>query len=102
MENGSGADKNLHGKKEVVRRRGELKGKREMMDWTREEKRMQWRLEELAREERRRRHAMLRYAKIWIRRSGGDRSRREENWEMDEERNGGGKKRKGGRGKMGV
>lgn len=93
--------KYLDGKKEVMRRRGELKGKRKRMDWTREERKMQWRLEELAREEKKRgRYAMVRYAKIWMKRSGGDRSRREENWEMDEEQNGGEKKRKGGRGKM--
>lgn len=49
-------EKNLGGKKEVIRKRVELKGRKERIenDWTKEERKMQWKLEELAREKRRR------------------------------------------------
>lgn len=65
-----------------MRKKKAPKGRRERIedDWTRKEKEMQWKLEEMAREERRRnRRAEVRYAKIWM---GGKWWR----WDGDRER----------------
>jgi len=61
--------KSEEGKKEVMQKKRALRGRRERIedDWTRKERMVQWRLEEIARGERRRnRRAMVRYARIWI------------------------------------
>lgn len=58
------------GKREVMKKKIELKGRKEKIenDWTKGERRMQWRLQEMAREKRKfNRRAEVRYAKIWMR-----------------------------------
>lgn len=57
------------GKKEVMRKKKLLKGKRERIedDWTMKERLVQWRLEEITRmEQRRNKRAEMRYTKIWM------------------------------------
>jgi len=59
--------KSKEGKKEVMQKKGAFKGRRERIEdnWMRKERVIQWRLEEMAREERRKnRRAMVRYARI--------------------------------------
>jgi len=56
-------------KREVMQKKGALRGREERIedDLTIAERRMQWRIEEIAREERmNNRRAMVKYARIWI------------------------------------
>lgn len=61
--------KEREGKREVMRKKSALKGILERIedDWTRKEREMQWRLEETAKEKRRRnRRVWIKYARIFI------------------------------------
>lgn len=61
--------KEREGKREVMRKKSALRGRIEKIedDWTRKEREMQWKLEEIAKEKRRRnRRVWIKYAKIWI------------------------------------
>jgi len=59
------------GKREVIQKKRVLRGREERIenDLTVMKRRMQWRIEEIAREERRKnRRAIVKYARIWIKR----------------------------------
>lgn len=99
------------GKMEVMRKKVALRGVvRIEDDWTREERAMQWKLEEMAKRERREnRRAWVRYGRIWWKweegrekvingrgdergwRGGDGRERREEGRSAEEEKEEGGK-----------
>lgn len=111
------------GKREVMRKKGGLKEKEERIedDWTWKERTMQWRLEEIARDERRRnRRVMVRCARMWIEgkwwqwneererlvdEKGGKRGREEigrgEEGEKEERWDSRGRGQRGGRGERG-
>jgi len=64
---------------EIMKRKRELKGRKEriMEDWTWKERKIRWRLEEIARrEERRGRRVRIGYGRLWI---------DEQCWKWDEE-----------------